>query len=328
MKALRSVAVAAVCLPCMVEMPGVAEAAEAAKAEEAPWMRTLTPITQPQRGPEKAIPPLEGTAKYTFGWSGLVAAKGELRFSEVRPGMRRMDLSARTVGGVRTLWRLDAVALSEVNATTFLPLRVRQWEKYRSRNVITALQFVPGGVLHSKGRIKGDPPPAFFRDTGEKEPIDKDRLRSFTGERARKFKFSPLLDAHAALLWVRQQPLKSGERFQLVIFQENSAYLARVRVRQRETITVRGVRRAAIPLDISLEWIDDDKKLQPHTKFKSATGWYSDDADRVPLKLEVEIFVGRIWAELESFSKPPVASGSPADSNSAAESPKGQGNGR
>lgn len=264
-------------------------------------MRELTPVTPPARS-DGAYPPLVGMGRYTFGWSGLVAAKGELRFSEARPGVLRMDLSARTVGGVRTLWRLDTEALSEVEAGSYLPLRVRQWEKYRSRNVISALQFVPGGVLHSKGRIKGDPPPAFFRETGT--TIDKAWLQRFTGEKAKKFKFPAMLDGHAALLWLRQQPLKSGDRFQLVVFQENAAYLARVRVKERETITVRGERRAAIPLEISLAWIDKERKLQPHKKFRSATGWYSDDAQRVPLKLEVEIFVGRIWAELESFGKP------------------------
>ena len=127
-------------------------------------MRGLTPLTPPSG----AYPPLEGVGRYTFGWSGLVAAKGELRFSEARPGVLRMDLSVRTVGGVRALWRLDVEALSEVEASSFQPLRVRQWERYRSRNVISALQFVPGGVLHSKGRIKGDLPPAFFRQTGGK----------------------------------------------------------------------------------------------------------------------------------------------------------------
>lgn len=278
--------------------------AEEKAAEKKLWMQELTPLavfggSSAKGGKESFLfPPLRGVASYTFGWSGLTAARGKLTFSE-RPGVLRMDLDVKTVGAARTLWKMDAEAFSEVDASTLFPLRMRQWERYRSRAVVTALQFVPGGVLHSKGRVQGAPPKAFFEETGER--VDKALLQSFTGEKAKKFKFPEMLDCQAALLWVRQQPLKAGDSFQFVIFQENDAYLAHVRVKPREKITVRGVSRSAIPLEIALEWVDKEWQLRPHTKFKSATGWFTDDADRIPLKLEVEVFVGRIWAELIGF---------------------------
>ena len=40
-------------------------------------------------------------------------------------------------------------------------------------------------------------------------------------------------------------------------------------------------------------------KLEPHGKFKHATGWLSDDADRLPLRMNAQIFVGSVWVELQ-----------------------------
>ena len=47
--------------------------------------------------------------------------------------------------------------------------------------------------------------------------------------------------------------------------------------------------------------------LEPHKKFQNGTIWLSDDADRIPLRIEVNIFVGYIFAELDwiKFQDPP-----------------------
>ena len=41
-------------------------------------------------------------------------------------------------------------------------------------------------------------------------------------------------------------------------------------------------------------------ELEPHRKFRRATAWVSDDNDRLPLRIEAQIFVGTVFAELQS----------------------------
>ena len=56
----------------------------------------------------------------------------------------------------------------------------------------------------------------------------------------------------------------------------------------------------AIKLDLQLKRINKHLELEPHRKFRRATIWVSDDADRLLLRIEAQIFVGTVFAELQS----------------------------
>jgi hypothetical protein len=56
----------------------------------------------------------------------------------------------------------------------------------------------------------------------------------------------------------------------------------------------------AIKLDLQLKRIGKHMELEPHRKFRRASIWVSDDADRLLLRIEAQIFVGTVWAELQS----------------------------
>jgi len=115
------------------------------------------------------------------------------------------------------------------------------------------------------------------------------------------FKFPGVLDLQSALLFVRAQPLREGDVLRFLVFQDTAAYLAQVRVVGRERLTVPAGSFPAIRLDLSLNWVDSRLALQPHKNFKRATGWLSDDGDRQLLKVDSEVFVGRVWGELVRF---------------------------
>jgi hypothetical protein len=42
--------------------------------------------------------------------------------------------------------------------------------------------------------------------------------------------------------------------------------------------------------------------LAPHKKFRSGRVWISDDARRLPLRAEVDVFIGSVFAELAKVS--------------------------
>jgi hypothetical protein len=105
---------------------------------------------------------------------------------------------------------------------------------------------------------------------------------------------------HSAALYLRSQPLKESSVYRLAIYPATNAYLATVTVLGREKISVRAGNYNAIKLDLKLKRISDHLELQPHKKFRRATIWVSDDALRVILRIEAQVFVGTVFAELQS----------------------------
>ena len=68
----------------------------------------------------------------------------------------------------------------------------------------------------------------------------------------------------------------------------------------REEISVRAGTYKAIKADLRLERVGKHLELEPHRKFRRATIWVSDDRDRILLRIEAQIFVGTVFAELQS----------------------------
>jgi hypothetical protein len=68
----------------------------------------------------------------------------------------------------------------------------------------------------------------------------------------------------------------------------------------RDKISVRAGTYNAIKLDLQLKRVGKHLELEPHKKFRRATIWVSDDAERLILRIEAQIFVGTVFAELQS----------------------------
>jgi hypothetical protein len=75
-------------------------------------------------------------------------------------------------------------------------------------------------------------------------------------------------------------------------------YLARLKVEGREKLRWRGGERKAIRVALEIDRIEKDYSLSPHKKFHHGTIWVSDDDLRIPLRIEVKVFVGHVFAEL------------------------------
>ena len=56
----------------------------------------------------------------------------------------------------------------------------------------------------------------------------------------------------------------------------------------------------AIRLDLQLSKVNKQRELEPHKKFSQASVWISDDADRLLLRVEARVFVGTVFADLQS----------------------------
>lgn len=218
------------------------------------------------------------SVKYNFGWNGIAAAKCDVRFTTASNGNLQFDATGGTIGLVQRLWNYEIKHTALSDAQTLLPIEVNEVENVRSKRMTTDLLFTPLGVTSEREERKG----------------------ASVKSKTRKFEFPNVLSVNSALLYLRTQPLPKGAVQRIVVYPSTSAYLCTVRGLGRERIIVSAGSYEALKLDIQLKKIGKKRELMPHKKFRQATVWLSDDADRLPLKIEAKVFIGSVFAELQS----------------------------
>jgi len=218
-------------------------------------------------------------ASYRFGWSGLTAATGDVRFTKPSENKFQLDGTGRTIGFVRALWKLDVSYQAIASAETLRPIETEQIENYRSKKIVTHLTFTNSGVTRARTEGKGA-----------------------AEAKTRQYNFPNLFDLFSAMLYLRSQPLKDRSVYRVVAYPATNAYLATVTVIGREKISVHAGSYNAIKLDLQLKRVGKHRQLEPHRKFRRATIWVSDDAERLLLRIEAQVFVGTVFAELQSMS--------------------------
>jgi hypothetical protein len=175
------------------------------------------------------------------------------------------------------LWKLDVNYQAVASAEALRPIETQQTESYRSKKIVTHLTFTNNGVTRARTDGKG---------AGE--------------AKTRQFNFPNLFDLFSAMLYVRSQPLRDRSIYRVVAYPATNAYLATVTVIGREKISVHAGSYNAIKLDLQLKRIGKHLELEPHRKFRHATIWVSDDAERLLLRIEAQVFVGTVFTELQS----------------------------
>jgi hypothetical protein len=215
-------------------------------------------------------------ARYGFGWSGFPGATADIRLGKTAGNRLQLDVTAHTIGLVRAVWKFDATHTSTIEATTLHPIAVRQIENERGKKTLTELSFTAGSVISKVTETPG------------------------TGTKVRRFDFSHLFDLQSALLYLRSQSLQERNVQRIVVYSGTAPYVATVTVLGRERMTVPAGTYNAIKFDLQLNRIGQEGQLQPHRKFRRATAWLSDDPDRLLLRIEAQVFVGSVSAELQA----------------------------
>ena len=243
------------------------------------WEATVTPFSP------GTFPPLRPVrVHYSFGWGGLSAATADIRLEKLSSGRFQFEMTGATTGLARTLWPFDLRHTALSDAQTLRPLEVKEVEERRSKQMTTELKFSPEEVVS----------------------VRVERKDEAVKTKTRRFEFPNVLSLNSALLFFRTQPLPDGAVDRVVVYPATSAYLSTITVLGRESITVAAGTYPAIKVDVQLSKIGKNRELLPHKKFRKATVWLSNDADRLPLRIEAQIFVGKVYAELQSveFDQP------------------------
>lgn len=258
----------------------------ASAALGAKWEATTTAASPPSfPGPRPVH------AKYGFGWSGFPGANADVRLTKPSRDRFQFDGTIHTIGLVRALWKFDATQTATADAATLHPREMKQVENVRNKKTVTNLSFDSGGVTSRETETPG----------------------KNAGPKIRRFDSPHLFDLYSALLYLRSQPLQNRSIQRIVVYPATSAYLATVTVLGRERLTGPAGSYNAIKLDLQLSKIGKNRELEPHRKFRRAIVWLSDDPDRLLLRIEAQIFVGTVFAELQSVEFENATPASPRD---------------
>ena len=116
-------------------------------------------------------------------------------------------------------------------------------------------------------------------------------------------KVAPVRDLYAGMLFIRSQKLDPGDIVRLVIFPGGSPFLVEIESRGPESVLLADGPRDALRLNLKIQRVNTKKgnTLEPHSKFRSGKIWLSNDSVRLPLRAEVDIFIGYVFAEIAQF---------------------------
>jgi Protein of unknown function (DUF3108) len=239
-----------------------------------PWRARIGPETP---GSFPLVRPFWG--KFLFGWSEIGAANAEARLWYSGDQII-VEVKGGTTGLARSLWQLDARHKATILKDGLKPVGFEQFERYAKKRVRTEAVFKPDGLWRLRA-----------------VPSDPQNVA-----RWKKIKVEPIRDIVSAMLFIRSQPLNDGDKIGVVAFPGDAPFLVEATVLRHEQIRVGNTARKAIKLGFQIQRIDAKKRrLAPHGKFRNGTVWISDDENRVPLRAEVNIFIGYVFGELESI---------------------------
>jgi hypothetical protein len=230
--------------------------------------------------PFPTIAPFRAT--YRFGWEGVGAGGATV---EVARGLAHDQLMVVAKGGpnslIRKLWNYQALYVGEAGDDGGVPSWFRIDEEVSKGDLLSEAVFGDDSVL------------ACHRFLGEAKPWTFTRLPG-------------VRDLFAAMLFVRSQQLRNGDQLRLTVFPDQNPYLVDLTVAGRDTLTILGKKTPAIRFTLRIRTIEtrgpNTGRLAPHGKFRSGRVWMSDDARRLPLRAEVDVFIGSVFAELSTLT--------------------------
>jgi len=242
----------------------------------ADWRDSLTPDTAGSFPPIRAF-----EAEFRVGWTDIEAASAHVKIANDGGGTIRLHGTGATNGLARILWQLDASLDSTTARDGFRTIYSFQKEWYSGRSILTQIVARPDGIWRLRENIPPGENPARWKN----------------------IRISPLRDLFSGMLFIRSQGLRPGESVSTIIFPGDSPFLVEMKPVGTGPITVAGTARDAIKLDLRIQRINLKKgsRLEPHGKFRSGTVWLSNDADRIPLRAEMDLFIGYVFAEHDSI---------------------------
>lgn len=272
-------------LPWMLPLPsvlwgiGIFFFSLAAVSGASPYAAWESSVTPPATHPFPAIEPFDAT--YQFGWEGLRAGSADVHVSRGEKGSCTITASGGPNRVIRKLWEYQASYFGEAGPSGEVPSWFHMDEHISKGDLLSDAVFHPDSVF------------SCHRMLTEVKPWSETSVPE-------------VRDLFAAMLFVRSQPLLDGDQLRLVVFPDQDTYLVDLNVVGRDTLTVEGKKVKAIKFTLRIQRVETRGamigSLKPHQKFHSGRVWMSDDQRRIPLRAEVDVFIGSVFGEMKKVT--------------------------
>lgn len=227
-----------------------------------------------------SVPWVNERMKFSIGWSFITVGYAEM-------------WTANVVS-------IDSVPCYHIVSSAESTSVVDAFFKVRDKNQT----WIAADTLYSMGYSKKIREGAYFWDewvrfdTAKKtftglQKTNGDKLENIAGELP-----GPVQDIFSAFYFVRAQPLEPGKSFSMDVNSSKNWPLYVTVYPKLETVKVGAGKFECIVVEPSLR----DKGLFVQ-KGKSLKVWITNDKRRLPVKMEAEVFIGHVSAELEEYSQ-------------------------
>jgi len=238
------------------------------------WEKSIT--TAPA-GPYKAKKKCK--LNYQLSWDGKLNS-GEYTIEFDRNTGKSKTVSVKSYGKssgfVRRIFPYDFNAVSKYNGSTLKPVSYHIWEQTKEET-----KKLDGYFNNDLVTLKE-----------VKTPLDT----KVPENQMRRYRSPNMFDLFSSTLYIGSQPLKNGDKINLVCYPFNKPYLIKVKVLGREN----HLGHDCIKLDLKMNKIQSDKSLKTYDKMKATTMWITDNSDRVMVELRSKIFIGDVRATLSN----------------------------
>lgn len=244
------------------------------QADSRSWQQSLSSAPA---GPYKAKKKCK--LHYVMSWKGtLNSGECTVEFDKNTGSSKTVSVKStgKTSGLARRVFPYDFKIQSKYRGDTLRPVSYHIWEQTKDESKSIDGYF-KGSQVSTKDKTV---------------PFDTKKAKYRTSS----FEYPNLLDLYTSILYVGSQPLKNGDKINMVIYPFDKPYLAKVTVAGREKHQGHN----CIKLDLKMSKIKSDLTLKHYDKMKSATMWITDNADRVMVELRSEVFIGDVRCTLKS----------------------------
>ncbi|MEF8788063.1 MAG: DUF3108 domain-containing protein [Planctomycetota bacterium] len=222
--------------------------------------------------------------RYEMGWNALSCASFQVRLDRDRYlGKKsiKMSFSGGTLPVIDWAWQYRANGFSYLDPGSALPYHSLRRTRVEDEDKMVVTRF---------NRAEGT-------------------LRSFSIEEQEEGQDSlttqcrPGLDLQGAFLYLGRLDWQSRETRTLEVVDEDERYKIVLRRLGRERVSVEAGTFDAVKVDLSLRETGDVEKDEKSAseKYRTIHVWFSRTQPRVPVKMQSEVFVGSVGAELTSL---------------------------
>jgi hypothetical protein len=220
-----------------------------------------------------------GTYTYDIDWQGIPVATATVTVrpaecSESDPRCLKVRATAKSARGIDIFYRMRHLSESTFREGTLQPISFVQKQIENSALREARISWRPDGTVKSHFKKKKDPYDLEFSPN------------------------NPMFDPISAAFYAKSVPLSVDSSVDVDVFNGRNRFVITFTVVGKEKVTVGEKSVEAFKIVPRVKKLTD---TEGEKKFRSGVIWISDDEKREVLKMESEVFIGTVGAELAKF---------------------------